>query len=154
MNNLGDKRRILLLLTEQSPLQQLWQVVEQNLAGTNSEVVALFINDERWHRAASLPFTREFSRLSGTHRDFTAQRAAELNQEMIGRVEARLRELATSTELQPTFEVLAEREASRIGNYVRVEMDLLVAPADFKKRKAFGELARLSCQILFVESEE
>ncbi len=154
MNSLEDKRRILLLLTEQSPLQQLWQVVEQHLAGTNSEVVALFINDERWHRAASLPFTREFSRLSGTHRDFTVQRAAELNQEGISQVEARLRELATSAESQPTFEVLTEREANRIGSYVRVEMDLLVAPADLRNREAFGELARLSCQILFVDSKE
>ncbi len=154
MNSLEDKRRILLLLTEQSPLQQLWQVVEQHLAGTNSEVVALFINDERWHRAASLPFTREFSRLSGTHRDFTAQRAAELNQEGIRQVEARLRELATSAESQPTFEVLTEREANRIGSYVRVEMDLLVAPADLRNREAFGGLALLSCQILFVDSEE
>ena len=154
MNRQEDKRRILLLLTEQSPLQRLWQVVEEHLAGANNEVVALFISDERWHRAASLPFTREFSRLSGTHRNFTAQRATELDQDIFGQIQARLRELTTRAEPQPTFEVLAEREISRIGNYVRVKMDLLVAPADLKNREVFGELTLLSCQMLFVESEE
>ena len=154
MNRQEDKRRILLLLTEQSPLQRLWQVVEEHLAGAHNEVVALFISDERWHRAASLPFTREFSRLSGTHRNFTAQRATELDQDIIGQIQARLRELTTKAELEPTFEVLAEREISRIGNYVRVKRDLLVAPAALKNREVFGELTRLSCQTLFVESEE
>jgi hypothetical protein len=37
---------------------------------------------------------------------------------------------------------------------VRVKRDLLVAPAALKNRDAFGELTRLSCQTLFVESEE
>ena len=154
MNRQEDKRRILLLLTEQSPLQRLWQVVEEHLAGAHNEVVALFISDERWHRAASLPFTREFSRLSGTHRNFTAQRATELDQDIIGQIQASLRELTTKAELEPTFELLAEREIGRIGNYVIVKRDLLVAPAALKNREVFGELTRLSCQTLFVESEE
>jgi hypothetical protein len=95
VNKRENNNRILLLLTEQSPMQRLWQVVEQQLSDTHSEIVALFVNDERWRRAASLPFTREISRVSGTHREFTAQRAAEIDRHIIGRVQSRLRELAT-----------------------------------------------------------
>lgn len=154
MDNLEHKRRILLLLTEQSPMQRLWQVVEQQLSDTHSEIVALFVNDERWRRAASLPFTREISRVSGTHREFTAQRAAEIDQDIIGRVQSRLRELSTNTELKPMFEVLAEHEVRQIRNYVKVERDLLVASVDVKNRPVYHELAQLKCRTLFVESDE
>ena len=154
MSKLENRRRILLLLTEQSPVQRLWQAVEQQLSDTNSEIVALFINDERWRRAASLPFTREISRVSGTHREFTAQRAAEIDQHVIGRIQSRLRELATNTELQPMFEVLAEHEVRQIGEYVEVERDLLVMSADVKGRPVYRELTQLRCRTLFVESEE
>lgn len=153
-NKLENKHRILLLLTEQSPMQQLWQVVEQQLSDTHGEIVALFVTDERWHRAASLPFTREISRVSGTHREFTVQRAAEIDQHIIGRAQSRLRELATNAELQPMFEVLAEHEARQIGNYVRLERDVLVASADVKNRPVYRELTQLRCRTLFVESEE
>lgn len=154
MEKIEDKRRILLLLTEQSPIRRLWQVVEQQLSEPHGEIVALFVNDERWRRAASLPFTREISRVSGAHREFTEKRAAEIDQYTIGRVQSRLHELAMKTELQPMFEVLAEREATKIENYVQVERDLLVVSADVKNRPVYSELTQLRCRILLVESEE
>ena len=154
INNPEHKHRILLLLTEQSPMQRLWEVVEQQLSEAHGEIVALFVNDERWRRAASLPFTREISRVSGAHQEFTTQRAAEIDQHIIGRIQSRLRELATDTELQPMFEVLAEHELRRIEKYVSVEQDLLVASADVMDRPVYRELTRLRCRTLFVESGE
>jgi hypothetical protein len=154
ISNPEHKQRILLLLTEQSPMQRLWQVVEQQLSDAHGEVVALFVTDERWRRAASLPFTREISRVSGAHQEFTAQRAAEIDQHIIGRIQSHLRELATNIDLQPMFEVLAEHEVRQIENYVSVEQDLLVASADVMHWPVYRELTQLRCRILFVESGE
>lgn len=154
MNKVNNKRRILLVVTERSPLQRLWDAVEKQLAGTHEEVIALLVNDERWRRAASLSFTREVSRVSGTHREFTKERAAQLDRDMIGRVRAHLRELATNAELQPMFEVVAEHEASQIHEYVKVEEDVLVMSADLKDLPIYRELTRLSCRTVFVDAQE
>lgn len=154
MKKLEPKPRILLLLTEQSPMQRLWEVVEQQLSDTQGEIVALFVNDERWHRAASLPFTREISRFGGAYRDFTIQRAEELDRDVIDRVRSRLRKLATDVDLQPVFEVVAEREVWQIEKYVKVERDLLVVSAEVRNRPVYRELAQLRCRTLFVETDE
>lgn len=144
----------MLVVTESSPLPRLWQVVEEQLSGARTEVVALFVNDERWRRAASLPFTREVSRVSGTHRDFTAQRAAQIDQDIVGGVQARIRELATNAELQCVFEVLSETEAQQIHDFVRVEGDVLITSANLESQLISTELTRLSCRTLFVDTEE
>jgi hypothetical protein len=154
MNRIDNNRRILLVVTERSPLQRLWDVVETQLADRPNEVVTLFVNDERWRRAASLPFTREVSRFSGSNREFTTQRAAQLDQDMVSRVRSHILKLATRTELQPMFKVLAEHEAAHIHDYVRVEEDLVIIPADLRDRPIFRELTRLTCRTLFVEPEE
>lgn len=154
MNKVDNNRRILLVVTERSPLQRLWEEVELQLADSPNEVVTLFVNDERWRRAASLPFTREVSRLSGSHRDFTAQRAAQLDQNLVHEVRSHILRLAARRELQPIFKVLAEHEVSRIRDYVRVEEDLVITSADLRDQPIFHELTQLTCRTVFVEAEE
>lgn len=154
MNKCDKNRRILLVVTERSPLQRLWDVVETQLSDSPNEVVTLFVNDERWRRAASLPFTREVSRLSGSHREFTVQRAAQLDQDIVSQVRSHILELASRAELQTMFKVLAEHEASHIHDYVRVEEDLVITSADLRNKPIFHELTRLTCRTVFVESEE
>ncbi len=146
--------RILLIVTEQSPLQRLWEAVEEHRSNTGEEIVALYVKDERWRRAASLSFTREVSRVSGSHRKFTPQRAAQLDQDTVSQVRSRLGALAIRAELQPVFEVLAEHEVSRIRNYVRVEEDLLVISADVRSQPMYQELTQLSCRTVCVDAEE
>ena len=154
MDKVDNSRRILLVVTERSPLQRLWEEVEARLADSPNEVVTLFVHDERWRRAASLPFTREVSRLSGSHRDFTAQRAAQLDQDVVSEMRSHILRLATRAELQPMFKVLAEHEVSRIRDYVRVEKDLVITSADLRDKPIYHELTQLTCRTVFVEADE
>lgn len=153
-NKVINRSRILLVVTDTSPLRRLWQAVEEQLSGTCTEVLALFVDDERWRRAASLPFTREVSRVSGTDRDFTARRAAQIDRDTVGRVQARIQALATNAELQFAFEVLSKYKMKQIHDFVRVEGDVLIASSNLKNQPISNELTRLNCRTLFIDSEE
>ena len=63
--------RVLIALTESSPVDDLWQAALAQLSQTRADLMALFLAGDHWHRSASLPFTREISRLSGVDADFT-----------------------------------------------------------------------------------
>ena len=76
--------RILIAVTETSPVADLWRAALTRREG-DAELIALFLSDDRWHRAASLPFTREISRL-GAVADFTRQRADQLYRESVERI--------------------------------------------------------------------
>jgi len=68
--------RVIIAVTELAPVQQMWGEALQFLDESRAEIHAVFVEDERWYRAASLPFTREISRVSGVTADFTMQRAS------------------------------------------------------------------------------
>ncbi len=100
-----------------TPLQRIWQEALQLIAESRAEVHALFLEDARWHRAATLPFTREISRLSGSSADFTSRRADDLHREAIERAQAELKALAAEQRHELQFEVLTEgRQAAPVGS--------------------------------------
>ena len=138
----GSKRRVLLVVTETSPLEKLWHALLDDLADAQAEVVAVFVSDDRWSRAASLPFTREISRLSGGSEVFTARRAEQVVGDMVERVQQRIRQLAAERQLQLVFEILNAQEPNRIREFVRIEHDLLVAPSVLQYWPDFADLAR------------
>ena len=150
----GETRRIILAVTETSSLDRLWNVVVEHVAGARPKIITVFVSDDRWHRAASLPFTREISRVSGAGEDFTRQRAEQIGTETAGRARERISTLAAEAELDFVFEVLAEHETARVRQVVRVEQDLLIAPSALEDRPVFIELARLNRKILLVDIEE
>jgi hypothetical protein len=144
----------MLAVTETSSLHDLWRATLEQLAGEHAELVTVFIRDDRWRRAASLPFTEEISRASGGSMNFTLQRAEEVDREAAIRTQGRLQQLATDAEIQLAFEILAEHEATRIHELVSSETDLLIAPSFFKGQPIYTELARLKCRILLVDTRD
>lgn len=154
VSNTTDLRRILLAVTETSPLPALWRAVVEYLADTHVELITIYISDDRWHRAASLPFTQEISRIGRGNVDFTPERAEQVNRDIVDRMRGQLRRLTDEAELQFVFEVLSEHQAAQIHDLVNVEQDVLIAPSILKDWPIYTELTRLNCPILLVDTEE
>ena len=154
MNSTSNKRRVLLAVTETSPLAELWRAVTEHLGDAQAELVTVFVSDDRWRRAASLPFTREISGVSGSSENFTPQRAEQIDKDAVDRAQSEIRQLAAKAELQVAFEFLSEHDAAQIHELVKVEQDVLIAPSFFRSRPIYAELTRLRCRILLVDSED
>jgi hypothetical protein len=145
---------VALAVTESSPLERLWQALVEHLAGEQAEVVTIFVSDDRWHRAASLPFTREISRLSGAGQDFTRQRAAALHGDTAGRTRDQISRLASETKLQITFEIISAHESPELRQHICIERDILIAPIALEGWPIFAELARVNRNVLLVDVED
>jgi len=150
----SELRRIMLAITESSSLNELWSAVEDHLAIEPAELITLFFSDDRWRRAASLPFTREIARVGGSSSDFTPQRADQVGKDAMQRAQARLRQLADEAEVRLAFEMIDEHELTRLQELVISESDVLIASAFFKGRPLYSELARLNCRVLLIGSED
>jgi leucyl aminopeptidase (aminopeptidase T) len=154
MNSPSNKRRVFLAITETSPLSELWRAVTEHLGDAQAELVTVFVSDDRWRRAASLPFTREISGVSGSSENFTLQRAEQIDKDAVASAQCEIRQLAAEAELQVAFEFLSEHDAAQIHELVKVEQDVLIAPSFFRSRPIYAELTRLRCRILLVDSED
>jgi len=154
MNKINEGRRIIIAVTERSPLPALWRVAQEHLAGPHDELITFLVHDERWSRAASLPFTREISRISGRRQDFTQWRAAQLNDETAARLLCQLQRLAKGAQRRIVLEVLPEREIGDALDRLGVAADVLIVPSELKRRPVYAELVQLRCEILIVDSEE
>ena len=154
MNERNERRRIILAVTERSPLPALWRVAEEHLEHPHDEILTLMLRDEQWQRAASLPFTREVSRISGRHQDFTRLRAAQIDDEAAARLALQLQRLAEAAKRQIAFEVLPEHNIAESLKQYTVAADVLIASAELKHRPVYARLIELRCRLLFVESEE
>ena len=147
-------RRVLLLVTETSAVEKLWRTLVDQVADAQAEIVAVFVSDDRWHRAASLPFTREYSRLRGGSEVFTRHRAEQIIGAMFARAQERISQLAAEQQLQLVFERLPVGEPHRIREFVRVEHDILIVPSTLRSRPEFAELAQPEWQVILVDDEE
>ena len=150
----NELRRVLLALTDNIPLTPLWNALTSQLEGSPAEVVTIFVTDERWRRAARLPFTREFSKVSGSSANFTEQRAEQLHREHFEETQEKVRELAAGSDLELIFELLPESDAERIRELVEAGHDVLIAPSFIATRPIYAELTRLECRILLVETDD
>jgi len=153
-SNTNDLRRILLAVTETSPLTRLWRVVAEHLVGAHGELITLFISDDRWHRAASLPFTREISRIGRRNVEFTSKRAEQIDRDVVDRTRLQLQRLADEAELRFVFEVLREHQTTELHKLVSVQHDVLIVPSYLRGSPVYTEFARLNCQILLVDTED
>jgi hypothetical protein len=142
--------RVVIAITELAPVRQMWGEALQFLEKSRTDLHALFVEDERWHHAASLPFTREISRVSGMDVDFTLQRASEVHQEAIDRVQRELQQLAADSEYELAFEVLPVSDQKRIRELVAGGQCIVIAPAFLADQPAFRELQEAGCRIVLI----
>jgi hypothetical protein len=154
MTDVKDIRRVMLAVTETSPLEKLWQSLVEHVAGSRAEVVTVFVRDDTWHRVATLPFAVEISRISGARVAFTQRRAEQLGEDAAGRTRQRLEQLAAETGLRMIFEVLTAPEAGEVRRLADIERDLLIAPSALKGMPLLTELTTRHRQVLLVEVEE
>lgn len=153
-NEQRSPRRAVLVVTETSPVDKLWRALLDQLADAQAEVVAVFVSDDRWIRAASLPFTREISRLSGGSEVFTPRRAAQVGGDLVERARQRILQLAADRQLRLVFEILNAQEPYRIREFVRIEHDVLIAPAVLQNWPEFADLARPERRVVLVDDED
>jgi hypothetical protein len=154
MRKTDDTARIVIAVTEFTLVHQLWREALQRLRKSRAELFALFVTDDRWHRAASLPFTREISKVSGMDADFTLRRASQVHEEAIDRTQCRMEELASEADLALIFEVLRESDQKRIHELVAGSQNILIAPSFMTRQPLFAELQKLDCRIVLIEAEE
>ena len=154
MTDVDDIRRVMLAITETSPLEKLWQSLVEHVAGSRAEVVAVFVSDDTWRRVASLPFAVEVSRISGARVAFTQRRAEQLGEVAAGCARQRIEQLAAGTGLQLVFEVLTTTEAGQLQRLVDVERDLLIAPSLLEDMPLLSALAVRHRKVLLVEVDD
>jgi hypothetical protein len=154
MTDIDKIRRIMLAVTETSPLDKLWQSLVEQVAGGQAEVVTVFVSDDTWHRVASLPFAVEISRISGARVAFTRRRAKQLDDDAAGRARQQLEALAAEAGLQLVFEMLTTTETGQLKKLAAVERDLLIAPSALEGLPLLSELAGRHRRVLLVEVDE
>ena len=147
-----DRLRVVIALTESSPLDVLWREAMKLMQDSPADLLALLVDDERWRRAASLPFTREISRISGAVAEFTPQRAEELNREGITRMQSRMQELATKAHLAVRFEVLPESDRERIRKFIGAGRNILIAHSLIRGRPIYTHLSQCDCRMLLIDA--
>jgi len=142
--------RIVIAITELSPVQRMWSEALHFIRESRADLHALFVEDKQWHRAASLGFTREISRLSGKGEHFTLQRAIEVHQDAINRARQQLQQLAAETEHVLAFEVLPESDRERLRKLVEGSRCLVIAPSQLANEPLIDELRQRGCQVVLI----
>lgn len=153
MSKSEERLRVLIAVTETCSLTELWRTVTQTVNGSRAEVVALFLHDERWHRAASLPFTREISRVGGTAADFTAQRAEQILADTVSRLQRQMQQLAAEANLPVAFEVLPESDQARLKTVIGKDENkcVLIAPSVLTHHPLLAGLIQSNLRVVIVE---
>jgi len=146
--------RVIIAVTETTPVARLWETALRLLRETPADLAALYLQDDRWYRVASLPFTREVLRRGGIPVDFTQQRAEQVSRERAARVREVIRELAAESKLEPVFESLSESDAVRLREFIGSRENIFVAPSFISTRPIFSMLSEMNCRIELVEAEE
>ncbi len=142
--------RIVIAITELAPVQPMWREALQQLDDSPAELLALFLAEDHWHRAASLSFTREISRLGGMDADFTPQRATDVHKNAISRKQRQLQALADEADCELEFEVLSESEQEKVAALVTETRTLVIAPALLADRPLFEKLKQLDCHVVLI----
>ena len=146
--------RVVMAVTETTPVARLWETALRLLQETPAELATLYVQDDRWRRVASLPFTREILRSGGVAVEFTQQRAEQVGRERAARVQELVRKLAAESNLKPAFEILSESDAERLREFIGSYENILVAPSFISTRPIFAMLSEMNCRIELVEAEE
>ena len=151
MTKSDDDRRVIIAVTESTPLNRLWQVALRAVSASDGNVVAVYLHDERWRRAASLPFTREISP-SGSIADFTPERADQVLSETAGALQRRVETLASDAGVTIDFRVLPDSDEAKLQT-VFAGRCLVIAPSVLERHPLFAVLTRLDIHFELVEDD-
>ena len=150
MSRSKQKLRVLIAITEQSPVDVLWRTALRRLDRERRELTAVYLSEDHWQRAASLPFTREISRVGGTTVEFTLQRASQVHEDAVNRARDLVNKLASDARLTPEFEVLKGSDLTRARELLEGAGNVLIAPSLIRRRPIFAEFEKLGCHIELV----
>ena len=153
MTPASEHQRVFIAITETTPVYRFWHAAMHVLEDSPGELVTLFVDEDRWRRVASLPFTREISR-TGRVADFTRKRAEQIQKDAIARIQEAIRRLAEQESVEPSFEILPETDVERLRTFLGSGGNVLVAPAFISSRPVYAMLSQLDCTILLVEVPE
>ena len=151
MTRSKSSERVVIALTESCPVTDLWSAALEAVQGSRAELYAIFLHDERWQRAASLPFTREVPASGGAATDFTATRAAELLESAAASLRKAIDELATEAGLAVDFEVLPETDQTSVMTLLTSKSSIVVGPSVLAKHPIFVELQRSNLRVVLIE---
>jgi len=154
MNRNEDIRRIVIVMTESTPVQRLWETAMRTATETPADVLAVFIHDERWERAASLPFTREVSSVGGGSADFTQQRAEQLLAESAAGLRARINRLARKAGRDVAFQVLPESDEALVRNILGQGKSIIVGSRVLAEHPLYVEFTTLARRVVLIESTD
>jgi hypothetical protein len=149
-----ESQRVVIALTETSPVADLWEAAMQAIGGSNAELTVIFVHDERWHRAASLPFTREISQSGGSSNDFTLQRAEQLLAATAASLRKNIEELAERAGLPVAFQVLPETDPTQSLALLSLGASVVVGPSGLEQHPLFLGLRRTNLRIVFIGPED
>ena len=152
MTTQSDRLRILIALTESSPVPRLWRAALDKRADRPADLVTLFLQDERWLRAASLPFTREYPRSGGRPANFTHQRAREIGQETARQAKKLIEQLAAKSKTRVAFETLSERDRPRLVEIIGEHQSILIASDAITTLPVYVHFVELGCNIELIDS--
>jgi hypothetical protein len=149
---MSENERVIIALTEASAIADLWDAAMQVISDTSTELLVVFLHDERWHRAASLPFTREISQVGGSERDFTLQRAEQVLEEKASTLRKSIEERAESAGLTAAFQVLSETDQVRTRTLLASDTNIVVGPSALAQHPVFLELQSIVKRMILIES--
>lgn len=151
MGSRKQARRVVIALTETSPVAELWDAALHARSDAQDELAVVLFHDERWHRAASLAFTREFPVSGGADRDFTAQRAEQLLNDAAARLRETIEQLASHAGLSVAFQTWSERDQEQARSLLAGEISVVVGPSTLAEHPVLVELRRLERRLVLVE---
>ncbi len=154
MSRRDELRRIVIAMTESSPVADLWAAAMEQVRDSHAELVAVYLHDERWEHAASLPFTREISLVGGSVSDFTLYRAEQLLTETVALLRNQIEQLASKAGLNVAFEVLPESDKALVQALFASGEILVVATPVLRQHRIFEDLPGLAQKILLIEPED
>ena len=143
--------RVIVALTETAPIDALWRVTSRWLTTPDIGLVTLYVADDRWQRAASLPFTREVPRTGGPPTAFTMQRAQQVHDAAVKRNQARMQQLAADVKLPLIFEIFADPDKNRLREIVGQRASVIIAPSLIAREPLFAILSQFDCRIELVD---
>ncbi|MDJ0653674.1 MAG: hypothetical protein QNJ40_05960 [Xanthomonadales bacterium] len=149
-----ETRRVVLLLTEDEPLSHVWEAAQALAGETDEELVVLFVVDDRWHRAARLPYTMEVSTIGGEVRDFSVQRADQVIEEAADKARQRLDRLAARANRRLLFEILSTPDRELIQRLIGDVQSTLVASRRLLHHPIHSVFKNLQYEILLVDSQD
>jgi hypothetical protein len=152
--SLEDRPRVIVAVTETTPIDALWSAVSRRIQHPDTELVTVFIADDRWRRAASLPFTREIPRTGGSPVDFSLQRAEQIRNAAIQQAHERMKQLAASAHRQLSFKVLTESNEQGVRDVIGERVSIIVAPALISNLPIYLHFSQFDCHIELVDGDD